>query len=366
MIDALQPGAVFEREWVVRHPLGAGGMGRLYVVEQQSTGALRALKLMHAGIAHDPRACARFLEEARVGARIESDHIVQVIAAGVVRESGAPWLVMELLQGEDLAAWVAREGLLPPAEARSVLEQTGHALGAAHRAGVVHCDLKPENIMVGASRSVGAPRSVKVLDFGIARSLRADQSAAVMTTAMGSPLWMAPEQAQRGALIRPSADVWALGLLAFWLRTGRFYWRGAQGADEAFNLPALLVEVMVEPLAPAAERAAEYGVGPRLPAGFDAWFARCVVRDPAARFRDATEAIAALWVCWEGAAAPPRQAVVVAPTVTLASPPRTPGTTLEPPPETIAWGRVALIGGLVLVALLWVFAVGLRDPGLHR
>lgn len=365
-------------------------MGQLYVVEQRSTGARRALKVLHAGIAHDERACVRFLEEARVGARIASDHVVQVIAAGVQPTTGTPWLAMELLDGEDLAAWVQREGLLSLDDVRAVLAQVGHALGAAHRAGVVHCDLKPENIHVGASRSVGAQRTVKVLDFGIARTLQTSQTAAVMTTAMGSPLWMSPEQAQRGSLVRPSADVWALGLLVFYLLTGRFYWRTAQATPTEFNLQALLVEMLVDPIVPARERASGLGAVARLPASFDAWFARCVVREPEQRFRDADAALAALWPVLDASAPtdapepPPRPAagpwqptVVGSPsvpasvaTVRVETPlvERTPATV--PPENTVVggvrWTRVAVILALFVIGFAWACAIGLSDPGLRR
>jgi serine/threonine protein kinase len=150
----LREGAIFADQFRVVRPLARGGMGAVYVVEQLATRRERALKLMHPTLVSDERSLERFGREAQVSARIESDHVVEVIAAGVDRASGTPWLCMELLRGEDLAARLAR-GPLAPAETREIVRQLGHALGAAHRAGIVHRDLKPENLFLAVSRREG-------------------------------------------------------------------------------------------------------------------------------------------------------------------------------------------------------------------
>src|SRR5688572_16681098 len=134
----LRPGAVFAGDFRVIRPLSEGGMGSVYVVEQLSTGAQRALKLMRRELVADASLRERFLQEARVGSRIASDHVVQVIAAGVDPSSNVPWLVMELLQGEEVADRVKRAGPLSRAEVAEVAKQLGHALAAAHAVGVVH------------------------------------------------------------------------------------------------------------------------------------------------------------------------------------------------------------------------------------
>jgi hypothetical protein len=128
---------------------------------------------------------------------------------------------------------------------------------------------------------------VKVLDFGIAKIVA--EASTKQTAAMGSPIWMAPEQADQSP-ITPGTDVWALGLIAFFLITGRPYWRCA--VDEAPTIPQILKEVLFEPIVPASTRSAERGT--TLPASFDAWFARCVARDAQQRFPNASEAGAAL------------------------------------------------------------------------
>ena len=264
-LQKLEPGAVFAEEFRIVRPLAAGGMGAVYVAEQLSTAKVRALKVMLPDVVADPRHRERFMQEARVGARIQSPHVVEVTDAGVDDASGTPWIAMELLEGETLAERVRREGPLDGATFRAVMEQLGDAIGSAHAAGVVHRDLKPENLMIARSRLRGVPFVLKVLDFGIATVLSERAAAATVTTVIGSPMWMAPEQANRGAKVSAAADVWALGLIAFFACTGRCFWPALEGAEESFNLSALLVDIMVHPIPPAAERAAALGVADRLP-----------------------------------------------------------------------------------------------------
>src|SRR5687767_9037718 len=132
-------------------------MGSVYVAEQISTGAERALKLMHSILADDPDLRRRFEIEAKVGAKIESEHVAKVIGAGVDQASGTPWLAMELLKGEDLHAYSKRRGPIEPREVVAIFEQLCHALGAAHRANVVHRDLKPDNVFLAEVKKVGLP-----------------------------------------------------------------------------------------------------------------------------------------------------------------------------------------------------------------
>ncbi len=285
----LRQGAVFDGQFRVLGPLARGGMGAVYAVEQLATARPRALKLMHPGLVHDDRSRERFEREAQLAGRIESDHVVEVIAAGVEASTGTPWLCMELLEGEDLAARMAR-GRPPPGEVVEIVAQLGHALTAAHRAGIVHRDLKPENLFLAAPRRAGVPFTVKVLDFGIAALVQDATGASKSTQGVGSPLWMAPEQADAGR-VTPATDVWALGLLAYHLLTGSLFWNAARGPSA---LTGLLVEILVEPLPASSARAREHGLETLLPPGFDAWFSRCVAREPAARFEGAGPAIAGL------------------------------------------------------------------------
>jgi serine/threonine protein kinase len=274
-------------ELTIEHRLAEGGMGDVFVAMQKSTGKRRAVKLMHRQIARDPDFLRRFVQEARVGARIRSEHIVETLAAGVDAATGLPYLVMELLEGEDLRHRIQR-GPLSIEETRTVLEQLCHAMTAGHSAGVVHRDLKPENVFLQRARRAGAGAlTVKVLDFGIAKLLLEANTRATRG-AVGSPLWMAPEQTAPGP-VTASADVWAIGLIAYEMLVGKSFWR--TGNQQDGNTVQLLREIVLEPLPSASARAAEYGESSRLPPGFDAWFSRCVCREPSERFQDA----AALW-----------------------------------------------------------------------
>ncbi len=275
-------------------------MGAVYVVEQLSTRAQRALKLMHPELVRDASLRARFEQEAKIASQVPSDHVVQVIAAGVDDATGMPWLAMELLDGTDLLE-AAATGRAGPAVLREIMTQLCHALGAAHERGIVHRDLKPENIFLAAPRRAGIPFTVKVLDFGISK-LTSQAHSASATASLGTPLWMAPEQAGASSgQISPATDVWAMGLIAFWLLTGRHYWLGAR--DENTTLQAIMREVLFDPIAPASERAAQVSSDARLPTGFDMWFAKTVQRDPTQRFANASVAGAEL----EKALAPAEQ-----------------------------------------------------------
>lgn len=317
----LVPGQIFAADFRVVRPLSKGGMGSVYVVEQISTQLQRALKLMHPELVRDPRLRQRFEQEARIGGHIASDHIAQVISAGVDATSGTPWLAMELLQGETLAEWIARRRT-SLGELFEIFAQLCHGLGAAHAQGIVHRDLKPENIFVALPRQAGLPFFIKVLDFGIAK-MSSQHGAGSTTTSMGTPLWMAPEQTENGR-VGPPTDVWALGLIAFALLTQRPYWTRATREDT--TLPALMREILFEPMVPASVRAREYGIVLEAEQAFDAWFARAAARDPAARFANASEANAAL-TSWLG-----RTGVPTAPA------PMTTNYPTEPVPPTIGTG----------------------------
>ncbi|MEI9948361.1 MAG: thioredoxin domain-containing protein [Pseudomonadota bacterium] len=285
----LQPAAIFAGDFRVLRPLSQGGMGTVYVVEQISTGKQRALKLMLPQLVADPTLRKRFEQEARVGALIESEHVVEVVGAGIDTATNMPWLAMELLSGEDLSQFIAARGALNARDTLSIFEQLCHAVGAAHRAGIVHRDLKPENIFLARARRVGGEFVVKVLDFGIAKI--AAEAKTARTAAIGSPMWMAPEQTDRSK-ISSATDVWALGLIAFHLLSGRYFWASANLEDT--SVTELLREILLAPIGPASQRARELDARLSLPPGFDEWFARCVTREPLARFQNADEAMASL------------------------------------------------------------------------
>jgi len=275
----LQPGTVFANDYKVVRLLDQGGMGAVYVAEQLSTGQERALKLLHPWVlGKDPNAQAHFEQEARVASIVPNAHIVQVIGAGVV--DGMPWLAMELLQGETLRARVHRCGLLPIGVVREVVDHLMFALSKAHERGVVHRDIKPENVFVAAPSFANTAFTIKLLDFGIAKVLE-HRLETLQTTPMGTPGWMAPEQMYKGSKIGPYTDVWAIGLLVFWLIAGKPYW-----LSEARRLSqmSVLTEMDLGVVDSASARAGHYGCMRALPPELDAWFARCLARDGTRRF----------------------------------------------------------------------------------
>ncbi|HVI03498.1 MAG TPA: protein kinase, partial [Enhygromyxa sp.] len=271
-------------DFKVIRKLGEGGMGVVFEALQLTTGHRRALKVMHAPFALDLRARERFEQEARIGARVHSDHIVQVVAAGIDERRHMPWLAMELLQGQDLEHYVREHGPMSLADTALIIGQVTHALAAAHDVGIVHRDVKPDNVFLSLSRVVGVPFMIKILDFGIAKLRSSARSA---TLAVGTPGYMAPEQTQSSEDIGPPADVWPLGLMVFRMLTGSWFWRAS--ADDS-SLASLWREMLIDPIPPASERAAELGLANVLPPGFDDWFAQCVDRDARARFQHARAA----------------------------------------------------------------------------
>ena len=303
---ALSRGSVFAGDYQIidDKPLSEGGMGAVYRVEQISTGKRRALKVMHAPLVADERLRERFVQEARVGGRIESAHVVDVLSAGIDDATGMPWLAMELLEGVDLGRRIDEQGPFSQSEALEVLEQLCHAVGAAHGAGIVHRDLKPENIFLARSKEASGRSVVKVLDFGIAKIVA--EAVTKRTGAMGTPLWMAPEQTETGT-VDETADVWALGLITFYVLTGRCFWK--TGNNTEVSIPQIMREVIFEPIPAASLRALQLGRDAKIPMGFDPWFARCVTRERSERFPNATAMFRAL----QGVLSPGR--TPIAPTV---------------------------------------------------
>jgi serine/threonine-protein kinase len=285
--EVLSPGHVFHGRYEVVRCLKSGGMGAVYEVIHKETCRRRALKVMLPSAVEDPEMLARFQREARIAANIESEHIVETFDAGVDEDTGAPFLVMELLRGEDLAAMLARCGALQPDVVVGILSQVASALVRTHAAGVVHRDLKPENIFA-SRRDDGAPK-IKILDFGIAKVVAVAGKAAGRTRILGTPLYMSPEQIRGDGAVSTRADLYALGHVAFTLLVGRAYWEEQARRDELY---ALMMKIAGGGGPAATAMAARCGVV--LPAGFDVWFARATAPDPASRFQGAPELVEAL------------------------------------------------------------------------
>jgi serine/threonine-protein kinase len=279
---------VFAGRYRIVRRVGKGSMATVYEALRLSDQNRVALKLMRKELADDPKARHRFEREGKLGQSIKSEHVVRVLDFGVDASTGAPYLCMEYVSADTLGDLV-QAGPLDRELAAQVIRQLFDAVGAAHRAGVVHRDLKPDNVLLPALAPGSSPM-VKVSDFGVAKSLHA--ASLVRTEAgLGTPLWTAPEQAKNGYVPSPVSDVWALGLITYYVLTGRHYFKNA---GESGSIVALAQELVHGPIEPASRRGVEQGVSARLPAGFDAWFAKMVNRDPAARFPNADRAWTAL------------------------------------------------------------------------
>ncbi|MBK8481586.1 MAG: protein kinase [Proteobacteria bacterium] len=196
--------------WRLRAKVGEGGMALVYAAEHEELGRLAAIKVLRPELSLRESLVARFLQEARAVSLIGHQNIVTVYDFG--RAPGdTSYIVMEYLRGATLRELLERGGVLPLERIVAIVEQVGQALAAAHDKGFVHCDVKPENIVVDDS---AARPAVKLLDFGIATLLSADARTAETATAVGTAPYMAPEQLRQGA-VDARTDVYALGALTY-------------------------------------------------------------------------------------------------------------------------------------------------------
>jgi serine/threonine-protein kinase len=277
---------VFAGRYRVLRRIAAGGMGAVFEVLHLETQRRRALKVMLPELLENRQLRERFQMEARITANVESEYIVDVFDAGIDDATGMPFLVMELLNGEDLAKVVERAGKLSHEHAITYLRQIASALDKTHAAGIVHRDLKPENLFL-THREDGTPR-VKILDFGISKVVTEAGTGASShaTHGLGTPLYMAPEQVL-AQTISPATDRYALGLIAYTLLVGSPYW---QKEAETFDNPITFVVHTSKGTTDSAVRRAALA-GYTLPAAFDAWFQRATSLHPGARFGSAAEMV---------------------------------------------------------------------------
>ncbi|HKO14946.1 MAG TPA: serine/threonine-protein kinase, partial [Gemmatimonadaceae bacterium] len=213
-------GHVIAARYHILELLGVGGMGRVYLAEHVSLGRRCAVKMISPAFATSADAITRFNREAANASRINHPNVAQVYDFGAA-ENGTLYLAMELVEGEALAAILQRLGALPLARVATINAQIADALAAAHHLSIVHRDLKPENIMMGR-RHDGA-ELVKVVDFGIAKTVEQEGGSQTVTTAgisVGTPAYMSPEQLA-GLKVDHRSDIYALGLVCFHMLTGK-------------------------------------------------------------------------------------------------------------------------------------------------
>jgi serine/threonine-protein kinase len=285
---ALQEGDVFASRYRIVRELASGGMGTVYEVVHTVTERRCALKVMLSHTVEREQLRKRFMQESRLAAQIGSEYIVDVLDAGVDDETKAPYLVMELLEGEDLGQRLLRQGALSRDEAVSYLWHVALALDRTHQAGIVHRDLKASNLFL-TRREDGTPL-VKVLDFGVAKVLTMERSGEHRTQTVGTPIYMAPEQFRAEGRISPATDIYALGMLAYTLLVGVHYWtREHERCENPFAFASIAVH---GPQDSPSVRALREHIN--LPPAFDDWFFRATSRWPQDRFPAATAAVAEL------------------------------------------------------------------------
>ena len=279
--------SLFAGRYRVVRRIAAGGMGAVFEVIHVETQRRRALKVMLPELLANQQLRERFQMEARITANVDTEYIVDVFDAGIDEATGMPFLVMELLNGEDLAKAQEKTGPLAPLQVVTYLRQVASALDKTHAAGIIHRDLKPENLFL-THREDGTPR-VKILDFGISKVVTEAKTGANTTRGLGTPLYMAPEQVLAQTM-SPATDLYALGLIAYTLLVGVPYWQFE--ADTFDSAIAFVVHTSKGTTDSAVNRAAQ--AGQFFPAAFEAWFRRATHLDPTKRFRSASEQVSEL------------------------------------------------------------------------
>ncbi len=271
--SSLEPGSMIGPNIRLFRKLGEGGMGSVWVADHLTLKTQVAVKFMAEALARDEAAMARFTDEATAAAQIKSRHVVQILDSGVTAW-GVAFIVMELLDGEDLGARLGRVRTLSIEETAEVVEQGCKALAQAHRHGIVHRDIKPENIFF---THCDGEVVIKILDFGIAKRQGQQAFSATSTgSMMGTPLYMSPEQVLSSKHVHHASDLWSLGVVAYHALTGVLPFEGE-------TVGAICVAINAGTFRPASE------LRPDLPAGIDGWIERALAHAPADRFESARQ-----------------------------------------------------------------------------
>jgi serine/threonine-protein kinase len=321
-------------QYVVGRELGRGAMATVYEARHVVLRKDVALKAMHAHLAVDEGASARFLREGRAAAQVRSPHVVDVFDVG--QHEGIPYLVMELLRGVDLATLLVKRGKLPLGELADIMLPIASAVFSAHTNGVVHRDLKPSNVFLAEREGAVWPT---VLDFGISKvSTDIDRDLTGSTVLLGTVHYLSPEQTRSARNGGPLTDQYALGVMLYECATGRRPFAGST----PYSVMHAIVSAKVAP--PST-------LDPSLPASFDDVVLRAMHRDPAKRFASVCELGASLLV-WAGAESQKKWAPV------FGAPPPLTGESPRPRRRIMA---TAIAAGFVLAAT----SLGAASRGAH-
>jgi serine/threonine-protein kinase len=282
MVNLPSEGDVLAGKYRVERMVGRGGMGVVIAAWHLELDQRVALKFLQPELAERNEAAERFRREARSAAKIKSEHVARVLDVGTL-DGNIPYMVMEYLEGQDLSEESRTRGVLPVQECVDYVIQAIEAVAEAHAIGIVHRDLKPENLFL--SRRADGSRSVKVLDFGISKTLvlgSADgRSLTETSTMMGSPLYMSPEQMRAPRDVDARSDIWSIGAILYDLLTGRPPYL----ADSVMELCTLVLEAEPTPL---RDMRAD------IPSGLEQVVARCLAKDRGKRWASVAEVARAL------------------------------------------------------------------------
>ncbi len=272
------PGSVLGGKYEIGRVLGRGGMGLVVQARHLRMDRDVALKILLPALRSQPDVVARFEREGRAAAQLQDVHVARVLDVDTLPD-GSPFMVMELLRGEDLADILTRRGKLPFRDAVGYVLEACAAMAEAHRAGIVHRDLKPNNLFVDKQ---GDRPVLKVLDFGISK-VTGDVAASVTTTAtaFGTPLYMSPEQVRSAKNVDARADIWSLGVVLYELLAG-------ESPFAAPSATAILAAIIADKPTPIGDRRDD------LPGPLADAVMRALEKDPAARFSDVQGFAAAL------------------------------------------------------------------------
>jgi serine/threonine-protein kinase len=275
---SVREGEILGGKYQIERVLGVGGMGLVAAARHLQLDTRVALKFLLPALSENREAVQRFAREARAAVKITSEHVVRVLDVGTL-EGGAPFMVMEFLDGGDLAGWLAERGPLPIEQTVDFVLQTCIALADAHGLGIVHRDLKPSNLFC-VRRSDGQ-YIIKVLDFGISRLTDPDVSMTSSTAVLGSPVYMSPEQMQSAKDADAQSDIWALGVIMYELLSGRVPFDGNSATEIAVKvatqLPPSLCSLRAD-----------------VPAELEAVVFKCLAKDRPHRYRSVAELAGAL------------------------------------------------------------------------
>lgn len=261
----VEEGQILAGKYRIEQVLGVGGMGVVVAARHMQLDTKVAIKFLSPSMLSNEESVARFAREARAAVRITGEHVARVLDVGTF-DTGAPYMVMEFLEGTDLAGWLHDKGVLPVDQAVEFVLQACVAVAEAHALGIVHRDLKPANLF--CIRRADGKSSVKVLDFGISKvtdqsSPESGMSVTKTTAVMGSPLYMSPEQMKASKSVDGRADIWALGVILYELLTARVPFEGDTVTDIA-------IKVATQPAVPVQ------ALRPEVPAALDAVILKCL------------------------------------------------------------------------------------------